>query len=728
MRASETSVQGQSDRRGQLVSLSGLLVSAILFGSVLAVGMWPSFGSDAVTNVAIHLAGGIPIWVIVLVVFRQSHLSKLEDLETEQLRRAQEAGLATNMFDVGDESMLLHRRRLNWTYKFLVPGVTLIVAAYHLSVAGAILTWKSAEGTSMLLSPTWRRSPEPFAMMLLLGGVAVFCFAFSRYVIGMARERSWRLLRAGGSYVLGNALTATVVVVAMILAQWETTQVWAEPAAVYVIRVGMGLLGIEILVNFILDFYRPRRAEVAVHPAFESRLLALFSQPGGVMRSIAQTINYQFGFEVSSTWFYKLIQRAVFPLVTLTAVALILLSSVTIVDVDERAHVERFGRLVHEPEATLAAGLHIKWPWPIDRVVRERVAVLRTMIVGSEEASDQAHDEEDDDHDHELEHNHDVALLWGEEHDVSETPMLVASPSGSRFGLETSELPGAGRRSKSVAVSLMMVSVEIDYRIKSLFDYAYRFADPESVLRTIAYQELSDYVSGTSIVELMGVERKSFGEGMRDRLQRRCDDELNLGIEILFVSLQEAHPPSESSVATTFQNVVAAEIKKTAAIESARGEANRILTLTAGSLERARALDQAIRELDALTSKPEKAHGAELEAAGLRVEQLLFGDSEINLAQASGAVAGEISAARTERSASISAAESKTRAFVNELVAYRAAPRLYPLRRYLELLKSRLPAMRKFVFTGTGGAGDLIIEYETEKRSTLDLDTSANAP
>jgi len=704
------------DRRGQVVCVAGLLIQTVLFGVVLLAGLWGKFASVAVSSAAIHLAGGIPIWVILLVVFVLRKKSKLEDLETEQLRGVQKSGLATNIFDVGDESMLLQRRRLNWTFKFLLPAFTVGIAGYHLLLGGAFLLAPGGSSDAGELATRWVRTAEPFALMVFMGAVAVLCFAYSRYVIGMAREPQWRFLRAAGSYLLGNALSATVVLVAMALAQIETTESWAEPVAAYIIRITILLLGLEVLANFVLDFYRPRRPDDESRPAFDSRLLALFSEPGGIMRSVADTINYQFGFEVSSTWFYKLVQRSVFPLVTLTAFALILLSSVVIVDVDEQAYIERFGKLVEAKGDALGPGLHFKCPWPVDRVVRQHVNLIRTLVVGGDH---EKHDAEKDDHE-----GDNLPLLWTESHELgAESLMVVANPDESAMGRPRPD-KGTRARSRSVSVSLLMISMQVEYRVKNLYDYEFRYRNPEQVLESIAYQELSDFTAGISLTDLMGKGRGDFGRRMRRRLQQRCDDELQLGIEITFVALQEAHPPPESDVAATFQSVVAAELRKAAAIEKAHGDSDRILTITAGSVDRATALDAAIRDMDDTAARAAKGEHADVDAAIERVSHLMFGHKMEGIAPASGDVATELSTARADRSLAISTAESKVRSFRNDLAAFTAAPLLFKMRRYLQLLRDKLPPLRKFVVTGDASKTDLIIQYETKKRNTLDLEPS----
>ena len=95
---------------------------------------------------------------------------------------------------------------------------------------------------------------------------------------------------------------------------------------------------------------QPRR-EIA-RPSFDSRLLGLITEPGGIAKSIADAVNYQFGFEVSKTWFYQLLQRWLSPIIAVAMAVILLLTSVVIIDADEQVVIERFGnRLQAEGEA-----------------------------------------------------------------------------------------------------------------------------------------------------------------------------------------------------------------------------------------------------------------------------------------------------------------------------------------------------------------------------------------
>ncbi len=722
------------DRRAQWVILCGLFLQLILFGAVLTVGLLAETRSDAMVAVARSLLGGVPIWIILLLVFTQRRRSRLEDLETEQIKRAQAAGISTNVFDVADESLLLERRRLNWTYKFLLPAFSVLLAAYH--VGGSFITWTWPFGRTLDVEE-WHRSPSPVIGMIVMGAVAFVCFVFSRYVVGMSREPKLRLIRAAGSYLMGNALVSTLLVVAFAFAGGSAAGRWAEPLAAYIVRFTLLFLGLEFVVNFILEFYRPRHAEDDIRPAFDSRLLALFSEPGGIVRSIAETINYQFGFEVSGTWIYKVVQRSLFPLAAMTVFSLILLSSVVVVDVDELAFVERFGA-VEEADiaAPLEPGFHLKWPWPVDRVVRERINRMRSLTVGSEhregwEIRENVAKRENIDHEaHGLEH----AELWTDDHErVANTSlMIVANLEDGRTSDKVRDTAVGGNRSTDsrAGVNLLMVSVTIEYYIESLHDYVYNYVDPVSVLESIAHQELSDYAASHDAEFLMGPGRRHFHEQWKQALQERCD-EAKLGVAVTLVGLH-AHPPATQQVAATFQNVISAEVRMEATVEKAKGMYDRVLTLTAGNVARAEALDAAAREHEHLNAIAAADHSAASlaakESARQRVTDLLLGNPGKGIEPISGGAAAAIFDAKAKRAASVGIAQSKFRTTANDLIAYQSAPELFKARRRLAVWREALPGLRKFVYTSDPDT--LIIEYETKQRTVLDLaaDDSAGGP
>ncbi|MCK4660272.1 MAG: hypothetical protein KAV82_12185 [Phycisphaerae bacterium] len=694
------------DRRAQLAALMGLVLQVAMFAVLLIVGS--IYESSSIRAEAIHLHLGIYIWLALILLYSQRRSAGVEQLETEELKRRRETVQDTGIFDLEDDAMLVQRRRLNWMYRWFVPAAALLLALGHIIWAG---WWYVA--AMPVRDERWASCIDPQRALPFVVGATFFCFLYSRYASGMARRSEWRLLRAASSYMAGNAFLCLTAVVGLALVIYEVP--YAEAVVTYVIRLGMLILGVEFFLNFVLDFYRPRMAGAEHRPAFDSRLLGLISEPGGIARSIQEAINYQFGFEVSGTWFYQLLKRSLLPLALFALLVLIGLSSVVIVDADEQIFVERFGQVLQPAGAPLGPGLQWKCPWPVDSVQRERVLQLQRMTVG--EAAKQR-DEESDLKEQE-------AILWTGKHDyIPELMLLVASPKPK--GQAEEESPGAVQpatanaddaEGRAVAVSLIMASVDLECRISDLYKYSYNYVDPDAVMENVAYQVLADHAASIDVSSFMGPRREEISKELRVLLQRKFD-ELNLGVELTFVGLQSAHPPSKDNVAKVFQDVIAAKSRKEATIQTAIGIAERMLTRVAGSKQRALELNDVLLDMERLSKGPQVDSQALAEVES-RVNELMFGCLEKGVSPMSGEAAAKIADMRAETSKRISEAESKERTFKNELLAYQAAPQLYQMRRYLEVLRGSLHQVRKIINSTRNT--ELVVIVETERKSEFEL-------
>ena len=661
------------------------------------------------------MLAGLPIWFVLFLVFKQLRRVGAEELETAELRRTRAEGASETIFELEDEALLLEQNRLRWMVRWFLPSTTVIVTI--LLLVGHFLGWgwmlDKAFATDGL-----QRTQQPHLVMWFLVGIGFLCFLYARYVIALSRIPNWRMLRAGASCMAGNALACLGLVIALMAA---TTAAWSEPLFAYIARVALIVIGIELAANFIFDFYRPRTPGVVPRPSFDSRLLGLISEPGGVTKSIADAVNYQFGFEVSSTWFYQLLQRWMFPITIVTFVAVLALTGVVIVDADEQVVIERFGSPTAEATRVLAPGLHFKWPYPIDVVFRAPVKRVRELVIG------EATEKDDDDQR--------KAVLWTEAHDyLPELMLLVAAPKTRTEGEPTGPSPTAaesatGERfqsrtsTASVAVNLLMVSMPIEYRVKDLSKYLYNYYDdpdkdddgPVRVMEAVAYQYLSDYAAGVDSDAHMGPSRATFNDDLKRLIQERLDA-LDLGVEIVFAGLRAAHPPAQEQVAASFHAVVTAETKKGAVIEAAEGEARRMLTAVAGTEERARALDEAIRAREKLQAET-GVDAALLAEADVQVDDLLLGNPAKGIAPPPGEIATRIANAKTSASEFVTRAATMARAFSTEVAAYEAAPALYSQRKILEVYAG-IGDIRKYLIVGN--PKNVIIEYQTAQEGGLD--------
>ena len=101
-------------------------------------------------------------------------------------------------------------------------------------------------------------------------------------------------------------------------------------------------------------------------PAFYSRILSLFAAPDSIVRSINEAVNYQFGFDITSSWGYQLLLRSAVWLLVFAVASLVGLSAIVVVEPGHQAVRLRGGAVVgsvHE------GSLFLKWPWPFETVV-----------------------------------------------------------------------------------------------------------------------------------------------------------------------------------------------------------------------------------------------------------------------------------------------------------------------------------------------------------------------
>jgi regulator of protease activity HflC (stomatin/prohibitin superfamily) len=329
----------------------------------------------------------------------------------------------------------------------------------------------------------------------------------------------------------------------------EHAQRWPETIDIRVAKIAMALLiilGAELMASVVIEFYRPRVPGEQERPIIESRLLALFTEPGGVARNFATTLDYQFGFSVSEARFYRFLERILVPAVVLLALLLWLQTCLVVIATEENGLREHFGHVDPEP---LQPGLYIKFPSPFEKIYRYPVHEIQEIALGY---ADDATEPEDDGHGHEAENNDDDSehriIVWSQSHRQEETKYIVASRAASTPQQET----GADA---PVAAYSLAATVPIYFRVKDLYDFKYRHQDGKETLTRLAAREVFHYLSTVDFFAILTSGREEGTAYLAQRIQTEAD-KLQLGIQIVSVGLQGLHPPVE--VGASFDDVVAA--------------------------------------------------------------------------------------------------------------------------------------------------------------------------
>ena len=390
-----------------------------------------------------------------------------------------------------------------------------------------------------------------------------------------------------------------------------------------VLCVLLGALAVENLLTLLLEVYRPRVKGREARLLYESRLVTLLSHPEGVFTTVERTLDYQFGFKVSETWFYQFVRRSAVALGVAYFAILVFSTCLVYVRPGEQAVLERWGRPVAGREI-LNPGFHAKWFWPVDRVHRYRTHEIQTFNVGFEHEEQTGEQKEPE------------VVLWTVSHVKNEFHLLVASrePVDDR-STNTSRAP---------PVNLLSVGVPVQFQITNLHYWAYNYADAGTLLKELATREVSRYLVGVDVNEIMSTERFTAGEELRRGIQARAD-ELKLGAKVLFVGLQDVHPPVQ--VGAAYEKVMAARQQREANIRKALAYATRTNALASADATR--------RRLTAAAQSTNKV------AVAMATESL----------------------------------------FTNQLAAYQASPDVYSQRAYLQTMVRGASGARKFVVLGT---------------------------
>ena len=591
----------------------------------------------AVARYAHSLAGqisGVFIGLGVLAAFvswfqmRLEENERLEKLEFEELARAK-GGSA--LFEAKDAEMFPVQRSREQFERFFVPAFTGLM--FLLQAGGAFFLWRWLSRSATVIPLT-----QPMMAMSLFGVFALVLFLLGRFSATIARLENHRLLRPGASYLLLGAYLCFITTLAMagVILKFPKTDFYFARG----LCVLLALVASETFVALVLEIYRPRVKGKIGRPLYESRLVGLFAQPEGLITTAAQALDYQFGFKVSETWFYRFFEKALCWLILLQLGVLLLSTCFVFIEAGEQGLLERFGRPV-DGRAVLDPGAHLKWPWPIDQVYRYRTGQIQAFDVGYTPEAGRANEK---------------IILWTVAH-AKEENFLVANrePAAGETAARAS-----GR--KTPPISLLTVSIPVQFQIRDLSAWVYHHQDAAALLRDLATREVVRYLVSVDLNEIMSSGRLEAGRLLRDRIQAAANAN-HLGADILFVGLQDIHPPV--TVAGNYEKVVSAIQLKQAKILAARADSIRTNVL------------------------------AEAQATNL-----------LNLA-------------RAERKSREAGALARAALFTNQIPAFNAAPSVYAQRAYLQTFARAVAGARKYVLLVTNTQDVVVFDLQDQIRADL---------
>lgn len=519
------------DRNIQKLGLINLLALLVVSVAGFAVARYAHSLAGQVAG-AFFLIGALAAAVSCFQV-RLEARERLEKLEFDELARTAKE---STLFTTTEAEVFPARRAREQFERWFLPLFTVFL--FVLQAGGAYGLWRWLQSSSGI------ELTQPLVAMALFGLLALVLFLLGRYSAGMSRLEGQRLLRPGASYLLLSAYLCFLVTadVAAIQAGFPKVDLYVARA----LAVVLGLVAVENCVSLVLEIYRPRVKGQQARLLYESRLVGLLGHPEGLITTAAQALDYQFGFKVSDTWFYRFLEKALGWLLLAQLGILFVSTCFVFVEPGEQGVLERLGRPVTGREV-LEPGPHLKWPWPVDKVYRYRTRQIQSFNVGFV-----------DDGDHEKE----KTVLWTTSHYKEEFHLLVAS----REQIVPADNVAA---EQAVPVNLLAVSVPVQYQITNVLDWVYHHADAGQLLRLLATREVVRYLVSVDLNEIMSAGRRQAALDLQARIQQRAT-ELKLGVQIALVGLQDIHPPVK--VASAYEAVVGALQEKEAKILKAEGE------------------------------------------------------------------------------------------------------------------------------------------------------------
>lgn len=477
-----------------------------------------------------HFLAGAFLWLLVWLHTRQNRLAEEEKREASPTPTPTQT---TSLFEKEQLDTFSAQARLYFFERWIVTISTCVIGLTQ-SVGGSLLLYEYFhEGTPARIE----NAPLSAAF---LSGFAFFALLLAKYSLGLSKHAAWKFLKAGGNYLFLNAFCCFLCAITVALTHLDLNA--PEYYLALIIPLFLVLLGVEMLFSLLLDIYRPRVPGQETHPSYESRFLDLFTSSQGLWRTAAHTLDYQFGFKVSETWFYQFMEKTIAPLLFFQLVALYLLTAVVVVQPEHQAVIERFGQPFPQ---ILGPGIHFKWPWPIDAVYHYPVNRVQTLQLGAKEVEEENGHDDDDGHGHSHGKKEKKSLLHTKNHFHDEYNFLIAYKS------QATELQG-----QSIPGNLFAINVWINYRISNLFDYMYRHSNPQALLEGIGYRELTQFLVTMPIEHSRDIFRAENASILRQRIQAKYD-EVRLGVELLLVTVAMVHPPVP--VAADFVAVIGAQ-------------------------------------------------------------------------------------------------------------------------------------------------------------------------
>ena len=615
-----------------------ICASAVLSVLVLLTGPvydWSGFASYSLAVIPFFLASIFALLAVIQAKFSAAAVRDEEEKILLQKRKENK----TSLLDVSEDVRFSAGRTLLNFEKYVPSGAALVCSL--LMAAVLVYFWKNTvfkDPAVVTLSLGMPKQPILLAFTSAL--CAVVSVFLGIFLAGQSHVFEFRWLRPVGAWLMAGAAVMVLSMVSSILAVLKLP-VW-DTVFSRIVLFALLILCVEMFLSFISEFYRPRN-QMEDRPVYESRLLSIFTEPGGIMRNLADALDYQFGFKVSKTWIYGFFQRAILPALLLWAFLFWIFTSVAEVAPGEKGVRVRFGAAVKNCKV-LSPGIYLKLPWPMEEIVRVPVSTIHEVVVGGKISTKDGKEKKPS------------VVLWTTAHQEE-----GSAASGSGYLVANDDGPSEVAK----AVSILEVSLPVSFRIKDsgIYNYVFKFRDTSLIVKEIGEQEATRYFASTDFIKDMSSGRAMIVKELKDRIQKEAD-RLALGVEIVCVNMNDAHPPVKD-VAPAFQDVLAAKEEAKSLVYEASAAAEKAVS------------EGEIRNMT---------------------------------------IVSEASAYKYEVS---NVASADAFRFQRQVMAFKKQPELFRLRTYLDFLENDCMDLRKFIISSK--INSQIYELNMEEKPRLDL-------
>lgn len=520
--------ENQISTRAEIIALCGAWLQ-LLIGGGLAVLAWQSSETVAFGVLAIYVAIGAGFFLTAWAHLRCQRLTISEKNDREILEQTRAAQGLSSLFSVDEISPA--QRNLQQMNNYFAPALSFLLAIFLL--APSIYLWRQFANFADEIFVNLPISITPvFGVLPLLS--AFLLFVLGKYSAGLCRVDVWRNLRAGAGYALSSAILTGVFGAAILL---------GFKLSFYPVRVIMLLTilwsllqAVEIFLNVILDHYRPQIATAKIRPAYDSRMSGLLAEPASVLATFAQALDYQFGFKVSQTWFFRFVEKSIMPLMLIMALSFYALSCIVVIAPGQAVIIERFGaprgwqhyhaQNNHEFDwdefarlyPPLKNGIYFKYPYPFEiahYVAQEKPTPL---TFGFDKLKSPTA----------------TTANWDVIHQTDEHQYLM---------------PLSTRNPRDNNLDLMLIAGEfiVEYRLDSdaeVYRFLYHYQHSEPMLKALVERELTCYLAGEDFWRVL----TAVGE---NQTQKKIAAHLSaiikrekLGVAISGLTIANLHPPA----------------------------------------------------------------------------------------------------------------------------------------------------------------------------------------